>query len=130
MHDKPFQVIPILRIFDEAKARAFYLDWLGFEVDFEHRFEPGMPIYMQIRRGNMVLHLSEHHGDACPGSTTFVVTTDLASLHQELLAKDYKYNRPGLDRAVWDGWCMETTDPFGNRLRFAEYESHAGGGGK
>jgi catechol 2,3-dioxygenase-like lactoylglutathione lyase family enzyme len=32
--------IPILRIFDEAKARAFYVDWLGFKVDWEHRFEP------------------------------------------------------------------------------------------
>ncbi len=26
--------IPILRIFDEAKARAFYVDFLGFTVDW------------------------------------------------------------------------------------------------
>jgi catechol 2,3-dioxygenase-like lactoylglutathione lyase family enzyme len=32
---------PILRIFDEAKAREFYVDFLGFKVDWEHRFEPG-----------------------------------------------------------------------------------------
>jgi hypothetical protein len=42
--------IPILRIFDEAKAREFYLDWLGFSIDFEHRFEPGTPLYMGISR--------------------------------------------------------------------------------
>ena len=29
---------PILRIFDEAKAREFYVDFLGFKVDWEHRF--------------------------------------------------------------------------------------------
>ena len=34
------QVIPILRIFDIAKADEFYLGFLGFSVDFDHRFEP------------------------------------------------------------------------------------------
>lgn len=28
------QVIPILRIFDEAKAREFYVEFLGFRVDW------------------------------------------------------------------------------------------------
>lgn len=32
--------IPILRIFDQAKAREFYLGFLGFEPEFEHRFGP------------------------------------------------------------------------------------------
>ena len=36
--------IPVLRIFDLALAKAFYVDWLGFRVDWEHRFEPGMPV--------------------------------------------------------------------------------------
>ena len=35
---------PVLRIFDVAKARAFYLDYLGFSVDFEHRFEDALPL--------------------------------------------------------------------------------------
>ena len=33
-------ITPIFRSFDEAKAREFYIDFLGFEVTFEHRFEP------------------------------------------------------------------------------------------
>jgi catechol 2,3-dioxygenase-like lactoylglutathione lyase family enzyme len=36
--------IPILRIFDEAKAREFYCEFLGFAVDWEHRFEDGLPL--------------------------------------------------------------------------------------
>ena len=54
-----FKATPILRIFDEAKARAFYLDFLGFAVDWEHRFADGAPLYMQVARGDLVLHLSE-----------------------------------------------------------------------
>ena len=42
------QTVPILRIFDVAKAKEFYLDYLGFRADWEHRFEPGLPLYMQV----------------------------------------------------------------------------------
>ena len=58
--------IPILRLFDEAAARAFYVDFLGFRVDWEHRFEADLPLYMQLTLGDCVLHLSGHHGDATP----------------------------------------------------------------
>lgn len=111
--------IPILRIFSEQHARAFYIDFLGFGVDWEHRFEPDMPIYLQIRLGSLVLHLSEHHGDATPGSTVFVPVTGIRDWQPQLLAKGYKYARPGLQDMPW-GAQMEIADPFGNRLRFCE----------
>jgi hypothetical protein len=49
------RITPILRSFDEAKAREFYLDWLGFTVDWEHRFEPELPLYQQVSRSGLVL---------------------------------------------------------------------------
>lgn len=42
--------VPIFRIFDEAKAREFYIDYLGFTIDFEHRFEDDSPLYMGVAR--------------------------------------------------------------------------------
>ncbi|MFD2368203.1 glyoxalase superfamily protein [Pseudoduganella sp. GCM10020061] len=111
--------IPILRIFSEEAARSFYLDFLGFKIDWEHRFEPGMPIYAQISRGRMVLHLSEHFGDATPGSTVFVPMTGIDAYQAELLARHYKYSRPHIDQMDW-GRQMQIADPFGNRLRFCE----------
>ena len=71
------RVTPILRIFDEAKAREFYLDFLGFKVDWEHRFEGNFPIYMQVSLGGCVLHLSEHYGDGSPGASIRIAVTDL-----------------------------------------------------
>lgn len=112
--------IPILRIFDEAKARQFYLDFLGFKVDWEHRFGPNFPLYMQISLGNCVLHLSEHHGDACPGARVFIRVTGLEEFQRALLAKDYRYMKPGLDKMPWGSLSTEVTDPFGNRLTFDE----------
>ena len=111
---------PILRIFDEAKAREFYIDFLGFKVDWEHRFEPGMPLYMQISRGGCVLHLSEHVGDCCPGAAMRIETTDLDAFHAELAAKRYKYYRPGIEKMPWGTRDMSVQDPFGNRLTFTD----------
>jgi catechol 2,3-dioxygenase-like lactoylglutathione lyase family enzyme len=111
--------IPILRIFDEAKAREFYVGFLGFKIDWEHRFDPEAPLYMQLSRDGCVLHLSEHYGDATPGSALRVDTTELDAFHAELGAKRYKYARPGIDTQPW-GREVSVKDPFGNRLIFSE----------
>jgi hypothetical protein len=42
--------ITILRIFPGVEASRFYLDFLGFAVDWEHRFGEGMPLYQQVSR--------------------------------------------------------------------------------
>ena len=114
------QTIPLLRIFDVAKARGFYLDFLGFQVDWEHRFDERAPLYLQISRAGCVLHLTEHHGDCCPGSTVFVRVGGLEEFHREITAKGYGYMRPGIEIAPWNAKVMEVIDPFGNRLRFNE----------
>ena len=111
--------IPILRIFSVEKAREFYLDYLGFSWDWEHRFEAGFPLYAQVHRGDLILHLSEHHGDATPGSAVFVRMQGVDAYHAELTATQYGYMRPGVEEAPW-GRVLAVTDPFGNRLSFCE----------
>jgi hypothetical protein len=114
------QVIPLLRIFDVDKAKEFYLGYLGFTVDWEHRFDDNAPLYMQVSKGRCVLHLTEHHGDCCPGSTVFVWLTGIEELHRDLTAKQYRYMRPGLDRTDYGSLCVNVIDPFGNCIRFNE----------
>lgn len=109
---------PILRIFDEAKAREFYVDFLGFKIDWEHRFEPNLPIYLQVARDGCVLHLSEHHGDCSPGAAMRIEVDEIGALHAELTAKQFKYARPSLDDTPWGTRDMSVKDPFGNRLTF------------
>ena len=113
-------VTPILRIFDIAKAREFYLGFLGFEVRFEHRFDDNAPLYMGVARDGSELHLSEHHGDGSPGAHIRVEVADIAALHRELTAKEYRYARPGLEETPWRTWEVTVGDPFGNQLTFYE----------
>ncbi len=114
------EAIPILRIFSVEKAMEFYVGFLGFTVDWEHRFGDNFPLYAQVSRAGLKLHLSEHHGDASPGSTVFVWMRGIVAFHAELMAKDYRYNKPGIEDAVWDGKLVQVSDPFGNRIRFSE----------
>ena len=112
------RAIPILRIFDETKAKEFYLGFLGFKVDWEHRFEDRLPLYMQVSRSDCILHLSEHHGDACPGAALRIEMEDSADYQRQLLAAQYNYARPGLEQTPWGSQEVRLTDPFGNKLTF------------
>ena len=111
-------VIPVLRMFDPSKALEFYAGYLGFGVDFEHRFAPGLPLYMQVSRGGAVLHLSEHHGDATPGSTVRIGVADIDLFYRELAQKDYKFARPAIEDQPWGLRELSISDPFGNRIVF------------
>ncbi|NYE60009.1 putative glyoxalase superfamily protein PhnB [Duganella sp. 1224] len=111
-------ITPILRFFDEAKTREFYLDFLGFQVDWEHRFEDGMPLYMQVSKDGCALHLSEHFGDCSPGAAIRIGTTDVDAYQAELIAKHYKNARPGVEDVPWGGREMSIRDPASNRLTF------------
>ncbi|GGF67120.1 hypothetical protein GCM10007301_28480 [Azorhizobium oxalatiphilum] len=112
--------IPVLRIYDIAKAREFYLDFLGFTLDWEHRYAPDLPLYMQVSRDGVKLHLSEHYGDGTPGSVVYIRGTGIAALAAELNAKQARFARPSpTDTAP------KITDPFGNVLRFDDASNHA-----
>jgi catechol 2,3-dioxygenase-like lactoylglutathione lyase family enzyme len=113
--------VPILRMFDAEKTKAFYVDLLGFQVDFEHRFEPGLPLFQQVSRGGLRLNLSEHHGDATPGSAVYIYMKGLDAFRAELASR-------GSGAKIEDGpvaamRVLKVWDPASNRLIFAERDS-------
>ncbi len=115
---------PVLRIFDYNKTIEFYVDWLGFKIDWMHEFEPGTtPKFMQASFRDIILFLSEHHGDGSPGiRITIDEFKGLKEYHQQLIDKKYKYNRPGLEIPEWDPEYITMTviDPVGNKITFTE----------
>lgn len=115
--------MPVLRIFSVEKAREFYLDYLGFQVDFEHRFDERAPLFMQVSRDALTLRLSEHYGDGSPGAAVTVHVEGVRELHAELTAKNYGYLRPGLNKTFYGALQLNLLDPFGNRLILDELQT-------
>ncbi|GAB6931087.1 glyoxalase superfamily protein [Paenibacillus sp. JCM 10914] len=113
-------IIPLFRIFDEQKAREFYMDYLDFKLDWEHRFDDLAPLYMQVSWGDLRIHLTEHHGDCSPGAAIRVLLEDIEQYHAKLMQKNYRYARPGIEVAPWNTKELSVIDPFGNKIVFYE----------
>jgi Glyoxalase superfamily protein len=103
----PEELVPIFRVRDGYAAAAWYAR-LGFVVEGEHRFEPHLPLYLFLRRGEVRLHLSEHIGDARPCALVYFYVDDVDAVATEF---DVVITR--------QPWAREValTDPDGNRLR-------------
>ena len=115
--------IPVLRMLDEAKARAFYIDFLGFEVDWEHRFEPSTPespLYMQIHLGDAVIHLNGHAEDHAPVAEVRLPVHRLDAYCQHLGSKQIGNEKPSVVDPRYEGknTDMNIYDPSGNLLVF------------
>ena len=111
-------MVPILRSFDEAATRDFYLRFLGFEVTFEHRFGPEAPLYLGVRLGGCELHLSEHYGDATPGSGLRIEMEDVDAYHAAITARGHPNAGPGIQDQEWAWREVSVKDPSSNRLVF------------
>jgi len=114
------RIAPLVRIFDENKAKEFYLDFLGFKLDFEHRHFENAPLYMQVIQDNCTLLLSEHYGDGSPGITIAIELDNLDEYHQRLSEKNNKYVKPSIQKMPWGSRNMTIHDPFGNKITFTD----------
>jgi catechol 2,3-dioxygenase-like lactoylglutathione lyase family enzyme len=116
-----------LRSFDEARTRAFYLDFLGFELMFEHRFTPDAPLYMGVRKGECVLYLSEHYGDGTPGTAIRIPVDDVSAYMAELRTKPFGNANPGEPQLMeWGSREITIQDPSSNKLTFVTEEPQNG----
>ncbi|MFE6719831.1 glyoxalase superfamily protein [Streptomyces albidoflavus] len=104
MHE---EVVPILRVADAAAAVAWY-ERLGFARQWEHRFAPELPAFVELARSGVRLFLSEHEGDARPDTLVYLRVRDVEAIAAEfgVTAEDAPWARE-----------IELRDPDGNRLR-------------
>jgi catechol 2,3-dioxygenase-like lactoylglutathione lyase family enzyme len=117
-------VIPQLRSTDSERSLRFYVDGLGFSVDWEHRFEPGLPLFVQLTRQGQTIFLTEHTGDCEPGGAVYFVVPDAGSLLSAFEQRGITATHP-LGRTPWGTDEFLLTDPDGNRLRFASQRADA-----
>jgi len=102
------EAIPVLRVSDARSSLAWFAR-LGYVQEWEHTFEPGMPVFSSIARsGAARLFLSEHTGDASPDALVHLRVEDIDAVALE-------FGADVLDKP-W-GREVHLVDPDGNRLR-------------
>jgi len=112
------RVIPALRITDYERSKAYYIQTLGFTVEWEHRFEPYFPVFMSIVRDGMRIYLSQHKGDCQVGGLVHFMIPDVDAWHAEFQSKGAVVcDAPNDDLGFRN---MTIRDPDGNQLRFME----------
>lgn len=110
-------VIPQLRMTDAKRSQAFYLDQLGFTVDWQHQFGPGMPLFLQISRAGQTIFLTGHAGDCQVGGAVYFWAPDADAVYAAFTAQGVVPLKPIHDT---DYGVREflIADPDGNHLRF------------
>jgi hypothetical protein len=111
--------VPVLKIASAAEAKRFYIDFLGFECDWGWpENDDKRPLYAQISRSDVSLHLSTHGADR--GTTELLIRmTGLDAFHAELSRKTHECPL-ALRQTPDDRREIQVTDALGNRLRFSE----------
>lgn len=105
------EAIPVLRIADVDVAIPWYAR-LGYEKEWEHRFEPGFPAFVSLARsGSSRLFLSEHTGDATPDGLVYLRVANLDAVAREFDSS--------IVQQPW-GQELHLVDPDGNRLRLGD----------
>jgi catechol 2,3-dioxygenase-like lactoylglutathione lyase family enzyme len=110
-------VIPQLRMTDAARTQAFYIDQLGFSIDWQHQFESGLPLFLQITREGQTIFLSGHAGDCEPGGAVYFWVPDADAVYAAFMAKGVKPAKPIADMP-WGVREFLLVDPDHNKLRF------------
>jgi hypothetical protein len=114
-----FKAIPTLGIKSYSEAVDFYVNLLRFKINWESRFEPSAPVYMQVSKNGLTLHLSENKRFKNP-SIVFVETKNIRKFHEMLKKNSPRLNVQDIILTDWQTLQLEIEDPFGNLLRFNE----------
>ncbi len=109
---------PVFGIRSYAKAVDYYVDWLGFNLDWEWREAPGQPAIVSISREGINIGLNESE-DAATGAWLVVAVADV-----QALAEEWNGRRPGSVEVVsgvpYEGYVIYLNDPFGNRIHIQQ----------
>ena len=117
--------VPILFVRDVTRAVAFYVDRLGFQIDFLHG---NPPFYASVSRDRSCLHLRFVHEPnfaALAARETSLILATIEVRHVKTLFEGYE--RRGIEfsqrlvRQAWGGIDFHVRDLDSNVISFVEY---------
>jgi uncharacterized glyoxalase superfamily protein PhnB len=100
-------VIPILDVHDVDRALRFYVEQLGFEVDFRYEEDPNN--YAGVRRDGVCLHMQWQHEDHFKAGTAGRLRVRIIVDNPDALFEEYR------DKGVVDERAQVRSTAWGTR---------------
>jgi uncharacterized glyoxalase superfamily protein PhnB len=113
---KTERCVPYVRVKDARASLVYYERCLGFQKEWEHQFEPGLPLCISVARGGLRLFLTEHTGDGSFGICVYCYVDSVDELHRQFRAAGAR-EVSEIDAMPW-GRDFSVKDLDGNQLRF------------
>jgi predicted enzyme related to lactoylglutathione lyase len=111
--DMKLELVPV-PVTDVDRAKAFYVDQVGFNADHDHRVTEGLRFVQLTPPGSACsIVIGEGITQMAPGSQQGlqVVVDDVQALRDELASHGVETTE--VDKQAW-GWFSTFTDPDGN----------------
>jgi predicted enzyme related to lactoylglutathione lyase len=131
--------VVVLPVADVDRAKAFYLDRVGFDLQIDHRAGESFRVVHLIPRGSAVaVALMQNEDSAGSVSGLYLVVTDIEAARAELVGRGAEPSEvfhfaggaqqpgPDPDRADY-GSFFSLSDPDGNQWMVQEVASRASG---
>ena len=109
--------ISMLRVANARLSEKLFRDVFGFETTWEHDPGDGQPVFIEVVRDAVAIHLSEHEGDGPIGIQVYVNVSDAKALHDEFDSRGANITQP-LQDSPWGHLIFEVNNLDGNTLRF------------
>lgn len=111
---------PAFRISSYSEAVAHYVEWLGFNLDWEWRSEPDAPVIVSVSRDNLSLFLNEQE-------VASNVWLRVSVIGLEGMVDEWNERRLGSIELIFEQpYELPTAyvaDPFGNGLALQELQT-------
>jgi uncharacterized glyoxalase superfamily protein PhnB len=115
------QAVPLLHVSNAVEAQKFYLQRLGFKLEFANgpRGGDGDPCYFGISRDGVWIILSSFSGDGVAGGVVNLLADNVDELYAEFVAAGVRIDLPPFDQS-WGTRELYVKDGDGNCLRFQQ----------
>ena len=113
--------VPLLHVGSMTRALEFYCDQLGFEEVFRFQPEPAAedPIYLGIRLGPVLLHISSFTGDGKEGGVVVIFVNDIDAYCTLIVERGVDIGEGIFDQSWGNRECY-LVDPFNNQIRLTQ----------
>ena len=111
--------VPALQSNDAVESYAFYHLMLGFEKNWDHRYEPGLPLFIPIPNGVSMVFITEYKDESAFDMELYLYANGACSIESNAKTQGAVFDVE-LHEMLYGAKEFTINDPGGNKLRIGQ----------